>query len=391
MRVLVVTAIALALTSGCGGGGPTAEEDLGPLDDVLDDLTKTVWPGLIDTEGNRFVRSINGFFDEAPTAYWFSGFAPRFTAEMFVFCRDGDETCPLLPAGLIDPTAMLGRPVFARIPGEAGYSPYWSVRVVRVGADYQPDDLKSVLGIQNAVADGRARIEPLLMDHGGEIGVAEVITHCLLVLDGTTLERNGMDLIDQPGVPSRRVLLGEGWHKRYRVTFYEFGATDGLFAPDPDSGEVPLMPAANIYVMFRDCEAGSQAPLCQQSTGVFPSVSERGVERDLTGDGDKSDTNNVIAAFPGIEPRDPLDRPYSPLWAVNVVRVVAERDADVRLIDTTGDQGESDITSVEAMRAAVTDGRLDPPEPMSETQAGNSIPGNDGEVFFNCPSQVPAQ
>ena len=383
-------AIMLALMTGCGSGDNAPEADLGPIDEVLDDLTKTVWPGVIGVGGERHVRLINGFFDGEPTAYWFSGFAPRFTAELFWFCREGDAACPLAPDGSVDPSATVGRPVFARMPGEQGYSPYWAVRVVRVPDDYEPDAIKSVLGIEAAVAAGRATVEPLQIDHGGDIGVAEVITHCLLVLDGTALEGNGADLVSAPGVPTQRILLGEGWHKRYQVSFYDFTAAEGALAPDPESEAIPLMPAADIFVMFRDCAGGSTAPLCDAASAEFPSVSERGVEHDFTDDGDKSDTNNLLAAIPGELPADPNDRSYSPLWAVNVVRVRSERDADVRLIDTSGDQSDSDIASVAEMRAAIAAGLLDPSEPMSEAQAGNSIAGNGGDVFFNCPSQVPA-
>jgi hypothetical protein len=334
------------------------------------------------------VRRINGFFDGEPTAYWFSGFAPRFTADVFYFCRDGDTACPFDGDGAIDLERAVGRPVFARIPGEEGYSPYWLVKVVRVPDDYAPDDIKSVLGIERAVDDGRVRVEPLLLDHGGDIGEDRVIVHCLLVLRGTELAGNGGDMIGQPGVPSLRVPLLVGWHKQHSVEFFDFTPSEGAFAPDAESGEQTLMPAADIFVLFRDCEAGSVSPLCDLTSGLLSSVSERGVETDLNGDGDKSDTNNVIAAFPGQDPPDPQDKPYSALWAVKVVIVAPENDAGVSLIDTSGDQFLSDVTDAPGLRALVAEGKLLEPTPMSEAQAGDSIPGNDGEVFFNCPSQV---
>src|SRR4030067_1085924 len=43
-----------ARAAGCASDpaiGP--EEDLGPLDDLLDDLTRTVWPGVVGTDGQR--------------------------------------------------------------------------------------------------------------------------------------------------------------------------------------------------------------------------------------------------------------------------------------------------------------------------------------------------
>lgn len=357
---------------------------------MLDDLTKTVWPGVIDGDGGRHIRLLNGFFDGEPTAYWFSGFAPRFTAQMFWFCYEGDASCPLGPDGEVNPGALVGNPVFSRIPGEQGYSPYWAVQVVRVPADYQPNDIKSQLGIDRAVADGRATVEPLRVDFAGTIGVADAIRHCLLVLVGTELERNGADVVGSPGVPTRPVPLGDGWHKQYELKLFDFSAVEGMFSPDPDStADHTLMASAAIFVLFRDCDGGSTSPLCDAVSAGLASVSELGVEDDFTGDGDKSDTNNLLAAIPGQPPPNPDDRAYSPLWAVNVVRVRPEHDAQVHLIDTSRDQNVTDFPSVVAMRAAVVAGLVDPAAPMSEAQAGNSIPGNDGKVFFNCPSQVP--
>lgn len=380
----------LALASSCGGGGIQPEKDLGPIDNVLDDLTKTVWPGVIDSDGGRHIRLLNGFYNGKPSAYWFSGFAPRFTAQMFWFCYDRDTSCPLGPDGKINPVALVGNPVFSRIPGEQDYSPYWAVQVVRVPDDYRPNDIKSQLGIEKAVADGLATVAPLRVDFGGTTGVADAIRHCLLVLDGTALERNGADVIGSPGTPTRPVPFGDGWHKRYEVKLFDFSAVEGLFAPDPDStADRTLMASAAIFVLFRDCDGGSTSPLCDAISAGMASVSELGVENDFTGDGDKADTNNLLAAIPGEPPPNPDDKIYSPLWAVNVVKVKPEHDAEVQLIDTSGDQNQTDLPSVVAMRAAIADGLLDPAEPMSEAQAGNSIPGNDGKVFFNCPSQVP--
>jgi len=385
MRALCLS---LVLVTACGAGDPV-EADLGPIDDVIDDFTRTVWPGVVDADGNRTVRRINGFFDGAPTAYWFSGFAPRFTADVFYFCRDSDARCPFDDDGAIDFDRAIGHPVFARIPGEEGYSPYWLVKIVRVPDDYEPDALKSSLGIERAVEDGRVAVEPLLLDHGGDVGEDRVLVHCLLVFRETLLSGNGGDMIGQPGVPSREVPLLLGWHKQYSVAFYEFTVSEGFFAPDPDSdAQRTLMPSADIFVLFRDCEAGSASPICGLTSGELGSVSERGVETDLNADGDKSDTNNVIAAFPGRDPPDPVDKPYSALWAVKVVTVAPEHDAEVSLIDLTGDQSVSDVKDATTLRALVADGMLLEPQPMSEAQAGDSIPGNDGQVFFNCPSQV---
>jgi len=387
--VLVLAAV-LGLVACSAPKGPVVDDDLGRIDDVLDDLTKTVWPGVTDSDGNRFIRLLNGFFDGNPTSYWFTGFAPRVTADAFWFCRDGDDSCPLTPDGKLNGAALLGSPVFTRIPGEVDYSPYWRINVVRVGSDYQPNALKSTLSIERAEADGAVRVEPLVYDLNDSGEAQQVITHCLLVLDATVLEGNGRDLVGTPGRPSRHMYPSQGWHKQYSVQLFDFSVVAGLLEPDPQSGDQPLMPAADIFVFARDCAGGSSSPVCDYTSALLPAVSERGVEADLTGDGDLSDTNNVVAAFPGVEPANPNDRPYSALWAVSVVDIPVATDANVSLIDTTGDQQQSDVTSVAQMRALVSTGTLAEPVPMSETQAGNRIVGNDGKVFFNCPAQVPA-
>lgn len=381
----LAAALTVIVAAGCGAEpGAAAEPDLGPIDDSVDEVARTVWPGVVGADGVRFIRRLNGFFDGGPTAYWFSGFAPRFTADLFVFCRDDDAACPLDDDGVFAYDRAIGRPVFSRIPGENGYSPYWKVKIVRVAGDYAADDLKSVFGIERAVADGRALVEPARVD--GE----ELIVHCLLVLTGTELQGNGADLVGRPGEPSMPIPVQRGWHQRYQVEFYDFVPSEGMFAPAISDDGAEVTPSANIYVMFRDCAGGSTAPLCDRATGLLGAVTERGVEQDLTGDGDKSDTNNIIAAFPGTEPRDPQDQPYSPLWRVQVVTVAPERDDEVALIDSTADQDSSGVKDVAAMRALIADGALREPTPMSEEQAGDAVPGNEGEVYFNCPSQVPA-
>lgn len=367
----------------------TIEEDRGPVEAVLDEVALTVWPGNVRADGSRYVRLLNGFFDGEASAYWFAGFASRNTVDVFWFCREGDSACPLDDLGVIDRTRTVGDPVFARVPGQHAYSPFWLIWTVRVPADYLADAIKSVSGIERAVEEGRARVERLIFDHGGDIGPEMTVMHCLLVPDGTVLEGNGDDAVDQPGVPTRFIPEEAGWHDRYRVKFFDFTPNEGVSWPDPASESRPRMRAADIFVLFRDCAGGSQHPLCDLGGGNLAAISERGVENDFTADGDKADNNNIISGFPRRVSSDPLDKLYSPLWKVNVVRVVAARDDELRLIDSTGDQNDTMVRDITTIRMLVDQGLLHPPEFISETDAGNPIEGNDGEVFFNCPSQVP--
>ena len=387
-RGLVVLAIASLLVA-CEPSASPAEDDLGPIEQVVDDIARTVWPG-VEGEDGRFIRVLNGFFGGEPTAFWFAGFAPRHTADVFWFCREDDAACPFDGAGDFDRSRAVGDPVFATMPGEVDHSPFWRLWVVRVPGDYAADELKSTFGIEQAVEAGRVVVEAAVTDHGGDIGPAEVIVHCLMVLEGTELEGNGGDVAGQPGVPSRAVPLRRGWHKQYRVNVFDFIDTEGVFAPSPSSESVPLMPESTIFVLQRDCAGGSASPACAALDQDTVFVSERGVEEDLTGDGDRRDTNNILAGLLGAEVGDdPWEAAYSPLWRVQTVRVPAEHDAEVALIDTTGDQGLSDARSVADLRGLFEADLIDAPEDLQE-DPGIAIPGNDGVQFFNCHSQVAA-
>lgn len=389
-RLFVALAALLALAGCQQEVEQVGEEDLGPIEEILDEVTMTVWPGVVDSAGQRYVRLINGFFAGEPTAYWFAGFASKNSPDVFWFCREGDTACPFDDRGVIDRERTVGDPVFAAIPGESDYSPFWLAWVVYVPEDYQPNELKSVYGIEQAAAEGEVLVEPVFYDHGGEIGPREVVMHCLLVLTGTVLEGNGDPLVNDSSQDAAYLPAEKGWFRQYQVEFYDFTPTEGVFAPDDASESTVKMRSSDIFVFFRDCENGSESIVCDYAatSSEIGAVSERGIEEDITGDGDKADNNNIISGFPGAVLEDPLDRPYSPLWKVHVVRIPPEHDDEVVLLDTTGDQNITDIKDPQTMREYVEAGLIDEPMPMTEAQAGNSIPGNDGDVFFNCPSQA---
>lgn len=379
-----------ALLSGCPTEpDPWPETSLGPIEQVIDEVTATVWPG-VEAETGRHVRLLNGFFNGDPTAYWFAGFASRRAADVFWFCPEGDEACPFTDNGTIDRDATIGDPVFAVKPGDAAYSPFWLVWKVTVPAGYQPDELKSVAGIEAAAVGGRVAVERALYDHGGDVGPDAAIMHCLLVLDGTELQGNGADLVGQPGVPALDIPVERGWNRKYSVSFFDFTGNSGLFPPAADSESIPLFPTADIFVFFRDCVDGSQTDLCMQTGVPHAAVSERGVELDLTNDGDRADNNNIISGFPRTPAPHPLERIYSPLWRAMKVLIDPAHDDDVVLFDTTGEQSDTEVRTLARMREMVDLGWVAEPHQISEMDSGNAIAGNDGVTFFNCPSQTPA-
>ena len=391
-NLLSVAMTALLLAAACTADPePSAEADLGPIENSLDDNALSVFPGLKRDDGSHYIRQINGYFNGQETGYWFFGFASRATADVFVFCREGDKVCPFDQKGHAQWSHMVGDPVFARVPGQTGFSPFWLVWQVTVPASYQANDIKSVAGVHAAVAAGRVKMDLHLHDHGGAIGRGQTIMHCAHVLADTTLERAGEDIVGRPGVKNLVIERRRGWHKQYRIHLFDFTSSEGVTAPDPNSQSRPLMRTSDIYVLFRDCNGGSKSTACGLVNTLAGSVSERGTETDLTNDADKRDTNNVLVSFPGQLPVDPIDaeRVYSPLWRVNKVVVKAAYDKNVQLLDDTHDQTKSSVKSVADIRALVTQGYDKPIEFVDEGMTGTAILGNDGLTFFSCPSQVP--
>ena len=390
LRAAIMIAAAL-LATGCGAAEDDLDEpDLGSLTDVIDVLQRRVWPGSDQPGSGRVIPRINGFVENQPIGYWFAGVALPTTADVYWFCREGDMGCPLDDRGALDTERTLGGPVFARIPGESSYSPYWWIKVIRVPDDYQPNALKSVLGIERAIQNGRVRQEWYHFNHTRWIGPDKAIEHSMLVLDDTVLEGNGDAPQNLPGVATHYVPRLQGWHKQYRVQYFDFTATEGVLPPADEEQEewlAPDVPTAELYVMFRGCtdDAGPTPTVCSAGERMIGAVTEQALALDLTGDGDLSDTNNVLSTLPGRVPADPDERLYSPLWAVMKVMVAPTSDADVRLIDTTGDQRDSDVRSAATVQQLVKANALLPPVALTADFLGATV---DGPVFFDCATQV---
>jgi hypothetical protein len=370
---------------------PAGEPDLGPIDAVVDDFARTVWPGVDGSDGRRQVPLLNGFFEGEPTSFWFGGFTSHGSPNAFWFCRRSDPECPFDTDGVVQWSRVVGGPVFATLPGEVDYSPYWLAWVVRVPEDYQPDELKSVFGIEEAASTGRVQVEQVFFDHGGSFGPGPAIMLCMMVLQGTELEGNGAAMVGTLDLPSLYVPVRRGWHKQYQVAFYDFTAGEGVVVSDPASESVPLTAAADLYSFFRDCDGASASPVCSspERSAVAP-VSERWAGVDLTGDGDRRDTNHVLSAAPRVSLDDPWATTYSALWRIRQVRVPPAADAEVALIDTTGDQTLSAARDLPTIRQLAEVGAVDEPIDLPESYVGLDIPANDGRVFLTCPAQVAA-
>ncbi len=372
----------LGVCAGCGGpSADAAEASLGPIDAVVDPAARSQWPGEEDADGMRRVPRWSAFFDGEIVSYWYGGLATRATADVFWFCRPNAQGCPLDDHGVLDPAAAVGDPVFSRIPGEHGYSPYWLVWVVDVDLDYEPNAIKSALGIEEAVEAGKAQVRPLIFDHAGEVGPAGAVMNCLLVLEGTELEGNGEELVGQPGVLSRLVQRRHGWHKRYQLSYFDFTETEGIIPPDDASESRPQMPASDMYMLQRDCGAGSGSPICSGAVGLQP-VSEPLLGVDINSDGDAVDSNNLLAGFPGA-PSEAGERPYTALWRLASATVQPNHDAKVVLLDSGS---ASQLTSTAEMRSLVELGWLSEPVVVTPPPGGPSV----DELLFNGAVQLPA-
>jgi len=393
MRAPIHIAVLLAAVSACGDP-TTVDPDLGPIDETLSFADRVNWPG-VDQGGGRVIPFIRGFGEGKPAAYWFLGFASRRTADSFWFCRDGAQNCPLDEHHQLNWDEIVGHPLFTRIPGQLEFSPFWQMWVVHVPDDYEADSVKTVASLNKLVDDDLATAEPLVLDFGDifgtPVGPQMVVLHCALVLQGTTLAENGGMMPDESG-PMKEMTVRQGWHEGYGVSFVDFSVSDGVFAEADDSENRPLMRFANIYINWRRCTGDASDPaICSIPAGSLTDrrpVSERGLGQDLTGDGDVNDTNNTIGAIPCKKPARDGEKVYSPAWGVN--NVFTEATADISMIDTTSSQMMSDIQSSVDMFANIADGTQTGPVVSTEDESGNPVPGNDGQVFFNCPSPVPA-
>ena len=388
LQILLVVLVA------CGGPDDDVDDDLGNIDDTLEFGDRINWPGLDRADG-RVIPFIRGFGEGGPAAYWFLGFASRRTADSFWFCEEGDTNCPVDANQRLNWDTLVGHPLFTRIPGHPEFSPFWQMWKVTVPVGFEADAIKTTATLDRLQQEGVLTVEPFMVDFGTlfgeELGFQEAILHCALVLTGTTLAENGELLPDDSG-PMLRLETRRGWHEGYRVEFVDFSPSDGIFAKANDIlGENrPLMRIANIYIQWRHCDGDPRPEICDIPGHVYTDkrpVSERGLGQDITNDGDDNDTNNTVGATPCKVPLRAEEKPYSPLWGVN--NVFVEPGATISMIDTTKNQMTSDITSVVEMFDAVTLGDLSEPEPATEDSTGNPVPGNDGQIFFNCPNPVP--
>jgi hypothetical protein len=209
---------------------------------------------------------------------WDFGPAPSFAAPVYMLMREqGDGTL----ARVDHP------PIVGTIPGEAGYSPFWSVFEVKVTAAYAGELLTSSTSLEEAERDGLIEAPKAMA-----MAVNYPIVAADVRLDTGTAS---------PVAPAQSF-----YYEHHTVAYFDFG-----MLAIASSTEVASSPR---YVLRRDGEE----PLSEPSRGV-----------DMDGDGDVVDSNDIFAAA------------GSPLCQ-RIDVVVAPGTAS---IDTTHDDALADLTS----------------------------------------------
>lgn len=243
----------------------------------------------IDITTDPVVRASLGFHDGALVRWWDFGEASPVQIPLYLLVAE-DEAGELEVMG--KRYKKIGHPpIFDKVPGDAGYSPWWTVVLLPVSEVYDGELVTSFEAVEEAVRQGLV---------GAEVVTTKII-NCPVVAWDARLERK----------------LGEGSEPPEEA--YYRGKVIRYFSFDEIDVDEPVIASPPLYELRR--EGGE--PLSERIRGV-----------DMTQDGDLLDTNDVFAFGPG-------DPEYTGFVRATSVVVAMERDA----IDTTGNESESDFTS----------------------------------------------
>jgi len=272
--------------------GPTAF--LAPGSDVpsvLDDPALAAQIAAHDGVDGDIVPLLSGFHGGEPVRYWDFGPSPAAAVPIFLIARESPSGPFAIDGVSYAPVPGHGGIIDA-VPGDPGYSPFWSVFVARVTPAWDGEIFPSVAAVEEGIAAGL--LEPPR--------ALPMVVNCPVVLPHVLLEvSTAFGDVDYRGPEP-------GYYRGRVVYYFSFEALPyglgGLEAP----------PA---YVLRR--EGGE--PLSEPLRGV-----------DMTGSGDLRGTNNLFLRAPG-------EAGYTGL--VELVEVVVPRDYGS--IDTYGDRDRADI------------------------------------------------
>jgi len=260
------------------------------------------------------IPRIKAFAQGAPVHYWDFGPSPDFAAPIFLVAKRNEQgDFERLPHPTIVDT----------IPGDPGYSPYWSVLFLEVTDAYNGELITSFAAIEEAQSLGLIKAPT----------PAPFAVNCPTVTADTLLEVGG----GQPPLPPESLFFWNGKTVRY----YDLGRmpiTGGTKAAE-----------SSMYVLSRE----GKEPLSEPLRGV-----------DITGDGDTLDTNNVFSV-------SKIEDDYTPLCRRVNVTVPSE---GLSLIDTTQSDTQSSIQDASLLFS---------PGPVPTTV----IAFEETEFLGNCPQQ----
>lgn len=272
---------------------PQVGDELGPRGFVLPAGTEVpsahddpyINQRIADNDGvDGVVPRLSAFANGAPTHYWDFGKSPSFAAPLFALVeRNAEGELELLPH----------KTIVDAIPGDPGYSPYWSVLHLEVTDLYNGELITSFAAVEEAQERGLL-LAPTLPTFA---------VNCPAVATGVTLD---VGLGPDESLPPPSEFFWQGKTVRY----YDLGTmpiTDGTIALE-----------SAVLVVSRE----GKEPLSEPLRRV-----------DMTNDGDAFDTNNVFEMA-----RD--DENYSPL--TRQIDIVLPDDG-FPLLDTTADQTESGL------------------------------------------------
>jgi hypothetical protein len=291
-----------------------------PLPSLYDDATLAAQVAANDGIDGVAPR-VNAFVHGEPVRYWTVGGATERTMPLYRLCRPepGEACAPLDHPPIVD-----------RLPGEEGYSPFGRLHWVQL-----PEGWSGRIG---SVETLEARIAA----EGLEPPVpTSTLVHCPIVGADAALEV-------APGETRRAEtpIYVRGMEARC----FDFTATRPHRAVLPDG----RMFVRHVYVLFRE---GDDAPLVEAAR-----------MEDLTGDGDRNDTNNIFGV--GLDDFD-----YTPLW--QLVRVTVA--ADYGSIDG-GAETTADYTAASDMFDVAPDYTITPRE-------GRIVDYEITDTLINCPLQ----
>lgn len=261
------------------------------------------------------IPAISAFAGGMPVQYWNFGPSPDYVVPLY-YLIEPDTGRLLTEHG----------PIFDFIPGDDRYSPYWAMVLLPITDAYNGEIIPSVSAVEEANRLGLIDA-PMAID---------TFVNCPVVASDVRLDMGD----GEPGVAPAL-----GVYRGVRVPLYDLNRL--LSVPPRSLGEDATRVDVGYILSLR------------REDGLVLSEPQRGV--DITLDGDRVDTNDIIRA-PGLAGVQPMRR----------VSVVLDIGAAGQLIDESLDDATSDLAAANQLFA---DG------------AGDLIPNNPDVIAFEIGDQ----